>query len=106
MSNNRLVFARLNRYCYTIDVPDTSAAPITTGVFYTGFLEKKHPISLDPVYGPDERDAVESTVRSLLALRTSSKNPVMLLGKIQSGKTKTFQAVIALAFDNGFDIAV
>lgn len=30
----------------------------------------------------------------------------MLLGKIQSGKTKTFLAVIALAFDNGFDIAL
>ena len=30
----------------------------------------------------------------------------MLLGKIQSGKTKTFLGVIALAFDNGFDIAI
>ncbi len=30
----------------------------------------------------------------------------MLLGKIQSGKTKTFLAIIALAFDNGFDVAV
>jgi len=30
----------------------------------------------------------------------------MLLGKIQSGKTKTFLAVMALAFDNEFDVAV
>ncbi len=30
----------------------------------------------------------------------------MLLGKIQSGKTKTFLSMIALAFDNGFDIAI
>ena len=30
----------------------------------------------------------------------------MLLGKIQSGKTKTFLAAIALAFDNDFDIAI
>jgi hypothetical protein len=30
----------------------------------------------------------------------------MLLGKIQSGKTKTFLAMIALAFDNGFDAAI
>jgi hypothetical protein len=30
----------------------------------------------------------------------------MLLGKIQSGKTKTFLGIIALAFDTGFDVAI
>ncbi len=30
----------------------------------------------------------------------------MLLGKIQSGKTKTFLGAVALAFDNGFDVAI
>jgi hypothetical protein len=30
----------------------------------------------------------------------------MLLGKVQSGKTRTFISILALAFDNGFDIAV
>ena len=30
----------------------------------------------------------------------------MLLGKVQSGKPRTFISVMALAFDNGFDIAV
>ena len=30
----------------------------------------------------------------------------MLLGKVQSGKTRTFISVLALAFDNGFDIAI
>jgi hypothetical protein len=30
----------------------------------------------------------------------------MLLGKVQSGKTKTFMGAIALAFDNGFDVCV
>lgn len=29
--------------------------------------------------------------------------PIMLLGKIQSGKTRVYTRVIALAFDNGFD---
>lgn len=28
----------------------------------------------------------------------------MLLGKIQSGKTRVYTGVIALAFDNGFDM--
>jgi hypothetical protein len=30
----------------------------------------------------------------------------MLLGKIQSGKTRTFIGVTALAFDNGYDVAI
>ncbi|MCP5481453.1 MAG: hypothetical protein H7A21_08485 [Spirochaetales bacterium] len=30
----------------------------------------------------------------------------MLLGKIQSGKTRTFMGILALAFDNGFDFGI
>lgn len=32
--------------------------------------------------------------------------PLMMLGKIQSGKTKSFIGVISLAFDNGYDLAI
>jgi hypothetical protein len=31
-------------------------------------------------------------------------HPIMMLGKIQSGKTRAFTAVIAMAFDNDFDV--
>ena len=31
------------------------------------------------------------------------EHPLMMLGKIQSGKTKAFTGVMALAFDNNFD---
>lgn len=37
---------------------------------------------------------------------TDPRRPGMLLGKIQSGKTRAFLGVIALAFDLGFDIAI
>jgi hypothetical protein len=37
---------------------------------------------------------------------TSSNSPGMLLGQIQSGKTRGFVGVIAAAFDIGFDIAL
>jgi hypothetical protein len=37
---------------------------------------------------------------------TSDSRPGMLLGKIQSGKTRGFVGVIAAAFDRGFDIAL
>lgn len=48
----------------------------------------------------------EETVASLLATATTSDHPGMLLGKVQSGKTRTFISILALAFDNGFDIAI
>ncbi len=46
------------------------------------------------------------TVDQLLAQPTQSARPGMLLGMIQSGKTKAFIGVLALAFDNGFDHAI
>ena len=49
---------------------------------------------------------IRETVSHLLATPTDVHSPGMLLGKIQSGKTKTFFGVIALAFDNGYDVAV
>ena len=39
-------------------------------------------------------------------MRNHLAPPSVLLGKIQSGKTRAFLGIIALAFDRGFDIAV
>jgi hypothetical protein len=50
--------------------------------------------------------ACDSTVDQLLEQTTECARPGMLLGKIQSGKTRAFIGVLALAFDNGFDHAV
>jgi hypothetical protein len=58
------------------------------------------------IYGEADKACIQQTVERLLSVETSSARPGMLLGKIQSGKTKTFLGAIALAFDNGFDIAV
>lgn len=52
------------------------------------------------------RSCIEQTVEQLLNSRTNVNNPGMLLGKIQSGKTRTFIGIIALAFDRGYDICV
>lgn len=49
---------------------------------------------------------VERIVDRLEANGTSGRHPGMLLGKIQSGKTRAFVGVIAKAFDRGFDIAL
>lgn len=52
------------------------------------------------------RSCIEETVKQLLGNKTDFSNPGMLLGKIQSGKTRAFIGVIALAFDNGYDMSI
>ncbi|MDP3763384.1 MAG: Z1 domain-containing protein [bacterium] len=54
----------------------------------------------------DLAGCIKSTVDSLEAQETSAKKPGILLGKIQSGKTRAFIGVIALCFDRGYDIAI
>jgi hypothetical protein len=49
---------------------------------------------------------MEQTVESLLDKETNMDRPGMLLGKIQGGKTRAFIGVIALAFDNDYDMAI
>jgi hypothetical protein len=71
-----------------------------TGIFYPPFT------SNTAFYSEADKSCIQSTVEHLLTVETSAIKPGMLLGKIQSGKTKTFLAIMALAFDNGFDISV
>lgn len=49
---------------------------------------------------------IEQIVNLLVQETTSGARPGMLLGKIQSGKTRGFVGVIAKAFDSDFDIAL
>src|SRR5688572_24713100 len=71
-----------------------------TGDFYTSFTAR------GSFYKDEDKVCIQEMVDRLLSIKTSAEQPGMLLGKIQSGKTKTFLAAIALAFDNGFDIAI
>ena len=52
------------------------------------------------------RQKVEEVVDHLQKQATSTKRPGILLGRVQSGKTRAFLGVIARAFDKGYDIAV
>jgi hypothetical protein len=52
------------------------------------------------------KKCMENTVRKLAENNTTIHKPGMLLGKIQSGKTRAFIGIIALAFDNDYDIAI
>ena len=54
----------------------------------------------------DLKTCMERTVQKLLENDTTMHKPGMLLGKIQGGKTRAFIGIIALAFDNDYDMAI
>jgi hypothetical protein len=55
---------------------------------------------------PELREKVEEVVEKLQHASTSTNRPGILLGGVQSGKTRAFLGVIARAFDRGFDVAI
>lgn len=57
-------------------------------------------------YSNAVKNCIHRTVERLMDTTTSVDRPGMLLGMVQSGKTKTFLGVIALALDNGFDLFI
>lgn len=54
-------------------------------------------------YNEKTLDCIKESVEKLEKI---GDRPLMMLGKIQSGKTKSFIGVMALAFDNGYDLSV
>ena len=54
----------------------------------------------------DKKNCIEETVSKLLENNEHANEPGLLLGKIQCGKTDTFEDIIGLAFDRGIDIAI
>jgi len=72
---------------------------VTRGEMFNGLIQKRK----------DANDLVlcmENAVDELLEKETSSQKPCILLGKIQSGKTRAFIGIMALSFDNGYDAAI
>ncbi len=71
---------------------------MTTG-FYARIRDKRND-------DPELAACIDRVVKQLEDTATTGDRPGMLLGKIQSGKTRAFVGVIARAFDRGFDIAL
>ena len=55
---------------------------------------------------PELKACMENIVAQILSKETSFNKPGVLLGKIQSGKTRAFIGVIALVFDNEYDVVI
>ena len=72
---------------------------LVKGEFYKTLVEKRK--------DTDElKECMEETVKNLLDGETDMHKPGMFLGKIQGGKTRAFIGIIALAFDNEYDMAI
>ena len=69
------------------------------GEFFSSLQSKNN-------YTIQEVDVMNNTIANLLATSTSSNKPGMLLGNIQSGKTRSFLGGIGLGFDNGFEVVI
>ncbi|SET35791.1 hypothetical protein SAMN02583745_02122 [Thorsellia anophelis DSM 18579] len=52
------------------------------------------------------KKCIEKTVHKLKNTEALGTKLAMLLGKIQSDKTKTFMAIMGLVFDNDYDVIV
>jgi hypothetical protein len=80
---------------------------ITDGPFFTRF--KNSNSSFSPLTFRAAEDAVKKLLNPPLLdngkRNASSDNPGVILGKVQSGKTRTFLTTMVLAFDNGYDMA-
>lgn len=57
-------------------------------------------------YTDELQDCIKKTTDELLKDGEGADKPGLLLGKIQSGKTRAFVGVMALCFDRGVDICV
>lgn len=79
------------------------------GQFYSHLKQRLARDKRSLEYNDADHECVQRTAAKLLdpgAFGTSNEKPGLLLGKIQSGKTKAFIGVMGLLFDNGFDVTV
>lgn len=72
---------------------------ITDGPFYSNLNSINS-------YDLASKNCMLNTVDKLMKIETTNNHPGMLLGKIQSGKTRTFIGITGLAFDNDFDVII
>ena len=83
------------------------AGTMTTTPIYSR-LKLKTDKNGNPWYSANLQQCIEETVDKLMnpAKGFSQRDPGLLLGKIQSGKTRAFVGIIGLMFDKGIDIAI
>lgn len=86
----------------TLTLGDSQQAPgeLLIGETFTGFLHQ--------VVDKDAREAVQASAIRVLegALESGPGSTGLVVGRVQSGKTLSYEGVIALARDNGFSLVI
>lgn len=94
---------------YKIDenLSTSLSCSVKQGKYYNK-IHKKHIESYGEYGAANIRDNITNTFREAInQLNSSNRNNNMLLvGKVQSGKTSNLELFTALAFDNGFNLVV
>ena len=57
-------------------------------------------------FSQEQENCITDTIEKIKNANGNNDKPALLFGEIQSGKTKTFIGLIALAFDNNYDISI
>ena len=96
-----------------ISVRAMEAESTTWSILVDGFFKRK---AEEQMLSDDmSQDAVDTIFSNAVRILSNCPNPAVdktvsktgiVIGKVQSGKTSNFISVLALAFDNGYDIAV
>ena len=95
----------MEKYTYVTD--DEIDVPVKLGDYYN-LVHSKH-VEAYGQFGADNivENIVETYKQIQFQLADSDKNNnVLLVGKVQSGKTSNLEMLTALAFDNGYNVLV
>jgi hypothetical protein len=103
---------------FPVPIADLKSGPVFQGGVIKAWLAKREGKELQAASqyydqmavkrgdDPDLMAKVEEAVSHLGGASTTARSPGMLLGKIQSGKTRAFLGIIARCFDRGFNVAI
>lgn len=96
-----------------ISVSEVNSETAVWNIFMDGFFKRK---AEQQMLSDDmSQDAVDTIFSNAVRILSHCPNPKagkdvaetgIVIGKVQSGKTSNFISVLALAFDNGYDIAI
>ena len=97
----------MEQYIMGSATTDPADVTVIQGKYYKK-IHEKHVESYGEYGAANIRDNITSTFREAITqLNTPNKsNNMLLVGKVQSGKTSNLELFTALAFDNGFNLVV
>lgn len=97
----------MEQYIMGDNLTNGNSITVVQGKYYNK-IHEKHIESYGEYGAANIRDNITTTFReALIQLNTPNKsNNMLLVGKVQSGKTSNLELFTALAFDNGFNLVV